>query len=120
MVSAQHAAVRSAAVVHWQMARDLYHLATVAGMAPFVGMIGTVWGIFNSFPCCGGEKSAYMAAVAELLSRSMMPAALGLVIAITTSWGYKHLSARMAEFDIEMRNAVRDVPDYLASCSFRL
>jgi biopolymer transport protein ExbB/TolQ len=120
VVSAQHAAERSAAVVHWQMAHDLYGLATVAATAPFVGMIGTVWGIVNSFPGCGGEKSACMAAVAELLSESIMPAALGLAVAITTSWGYKHLSARMAEFDIEMRNAVRDLPDYLASCAFRL
>jgi len=48
------------------------------------------------------------------LSESIMPAALGLAVAIAASWGYKHLSARMAEFDIEMRGAVRGLPGYLS------
>ena len=61
-----------------------------------------------------------MAAVAALLSESIIPAALGLAVAITTSWGYKHLSARMAEFDIEMRSAGTCPTTWLVSCAFRL
>jgi len=114
VTSAQHAAERSAAVVHRQMAGGLCGLATVAATAPFVGMIGAVWGIVHSFPGCGGEKSMCMAAIANLLSESMMPAALGLAVAIIASCGHKYLSARMADFDIEMRNAVQDLPVYLA------
>jgi biopolymer transport protein ExbB/TolQ len=110
---AQHAAERTATEVHGRMARGLRTLGTVTATAPFVGMIGTVWGIFNSFPGCAGESSMYMATVAELLSKSIMPAGLGLAAAIMTSWGHKYLSARMADFDIEMTNAVRDLPDYL-------
>ena len=117
---AQHAAERSAAVVHRQMRRGLCGLATVAATAPFVGMIGAVWGIAHSFPPCGTEKSTCMAAIAERLSESIMPAALGLAVAITASSGYKYLSARMTDIDIEMRNAVRNLPDYLANCRFRL
>ncbi|MGA2593479.1 MAG: MotA/TolQ/ExbB proton channel family protein [Bryobacteraceae bacterium] len=63
MSLAQHAAGRSAVDAHSQMARRLGGLGTVAATAPFVGMIRTVWGIFNSYPGCGGEKSACMAAV---------------------------------------------------------
>jgi biopolymer transport protein ExbB/TolQ len=74
----------------------------------------TVWGLFNSFPGCGGEKWTCMAAIAERLSESIMPAAIGLAAAITASWGYEYLSARMADFDIEMRNAACDLPDSLA------
>ena len=102
------------------MARGLCGLATVAATVPFVGMIGTVWGIVNSFPGCGGEKSTCMAAVADLLSESLMPAALGLAVAITASWGHKYLSAQLADFDVEMRNTVRDLPDCLATCGVRL
>jgi len=96
------------------MALGLRTLGTVAATAPYVGMIGTVWGIFNSFPGCGGERSMCMPAVADLLSKSIMPTGIGLAAAIMASWGHKHLSARMADFDIEMANAVRDMPDYLA------
>ncbi|SPF46883.1 exported hypothetical protein [Candidatus Sulfopaludibacter sp. SbA4] len=96
------------------MARGLCGLATVASTGPFAGMIGTVWGIYGSFPACGADQWTCMAAIAELLSESIMPAALGLAVAIAASWGYKHLSARMAEFDIEMRGAVRGLPGYLS------
>jgi len=111
---AQHAAERSAVLVHRRMARGLRGLATVAATAPFVGMFGTCWGIANSFPGCGGEKSTCMAAVAALLSESIMPAALGLAVATTASVGYKYLSGRMAGFDLEMSDAVRDLPDLIA------
>jgi biopolymer transport protein ExbB/TolQ len=96
--------------VHRRMARGLCGLATVAATAPFVGMIGTCWGIVNSFQGCGGNRSTCMAAVAALLSESIMPAALGLAVAITASWAYKYLSGRMAGFDAEMQDAVRDLP----------
>jgi biopolymer transport protein ExbB/TolQ len=113
MALAQHAAERSAKVVHRRMTRGLCGLATVAATAPFVGMIGTCWGVVNSFPGCGGNKSTCMAAVAALLSESIMPAALGLAVAITASWGYKHLNGRMADFDAEMQDAVGNLPGLL-------
>ena len=59
--------------------------------------------------------TAFMAAIAEGLSESMMPAALGLAIAITALWGYKCLSIQMEKFQTEMRNAIFDLTDYLAS-----
>jgi hypothetical protein len=47
-----------------------------------------------------------------------MPTALGLAVAITALLGYKYLSARMADLEIEMRNVVRDLTT-LANCGFR-
>lgn len=98
-------------LVHRRMARGLRGLATVAASAPFVGIFGTCWGIVNSFRGCGGERSTCMAAGAALLSESIMPAALGLAVATIASVGYKYLSGRMAEFDLEMAEAVRDLPE---------
>jgi biopolymer transport protein ExbB/TolQ len=106
----QHAAGRSARSVRRQMGRGLSGLATVAATAPFLGMFGTVVGIVNSFVGCDGEKSVRLAAVVNLLSQSMIPAAYGLALAIVASWGYKHLSARLSEFDREMCKAVSDLP----------
>lgn len=116
VVLAQHAAERSVASVHREMARGLFGLATVAATAPFLGMIGTVWGIAHSFPGCGGERSACMAAVAELLSESIMPSAFGLAVAITALWSYKYLSAQMGDFDTEMRNMALELANCLAGC----
>ncbi len=111
---AQHAAKRSAVAVHRDLARGLFGLGTVAATAPFLGMAGTVLGIFNSFPGCGGEKSACMAAVVERLSESMMPGAFGLALAITALWGYRYLDSRLDDFDAEMQNAILELTNRLA------
>ena len=111
---AQHAAERSSAAVGREMGRGLSGLATVAATAPFIGMIGTVLGIFNSFPGFDGEESAIMAAIAERLSNSMMPTALGVAVSVTAFSGYRYLSAQMPDFNCEMRNAVLDLASYLS------
>jgi len=96
------------------MARGLGGLATVAATAPFVGIIGTLLGIFDAFRGCGCEKTAYMAAVAGYLSESLMPSEAGLAVAIMASTAHQYLSARLDYFDMEMRNAAREMPGYLA------
>src|SRR4051812_31414340 len=102
---AQHAAERSAMATHREMARGLYGLATVASVAPFMGMLGVLQGIFDSFRYGSGEKTALMALYFGGLSDAMIPAALGLAVAITASWGYQHLTAQLAAFDCEMHAA---------------
>ncbi len=96
---------RSATVVHREMKRGLNSLATIASTAPFVGISGTVSGIVNSFPGCGADRSTCMAAVFERLSGSLVPTALGLLVAIPALWCYKYLSSQMEVFDREMENA---------------
>ena len=107
VVLAQHAAERSAVRVHREMGCGLSGLATVAATAPFVGMIGTVLGIINSFRGFDGERSAIMAAIAQGLSDSMMPTALGVAASITALWGYRYFSTRLADFNSEIRNAIQ-------------
>jgi biopolymer transport protein TolQ len=99
------------------MTRGLCGLATVAAMAPFLGMVGTLWAIVNSFPGFDGERSAIMAAIAERLSQSIMPTALRLAVAPTALCGYRTLKNQMADFDGEMRRAELDLAHYLAGYS---
>jgi biopolymer transport protein ExbB/TolQ len=113
VVLAQHAAARSAAKVHREMGRGLCGLATVAATAPFVGMIGTVLGIINSFPGVTGERSAIMAAIAQRLSDSMMPTALGVALSVAALCGYRYFSAQIADFNSEIRNAILDLSNHL-------
>jgi biopolymer transport protein ExbB/TolQ len=119
VLCAQHAAERAAAVTHRQVARGLDGLATVSATAFFLGMLGTLLGMVNSFLGCGGERSTCMAAMASRLSESLIWCAVGLAIATTASASRKYLSARLAYFDIEMQTAVRDMPDYLAPLTRR-
>lgn len=99
----------SAAVVHRRMSRGLSSLATVAATAPFFGLFGTVVGIVNSCPGCGGEKSACLAAVVELLSQSLAPTTMGLLVAVPALWCYKYLRS-----EIEMENASLELANQLS------
>jgi biopolymer transport protein ExbB/TolQ len=112
---AQLAAELAAASVHRKMARGLAGLATIAATAPFLGMLGTVWGIYNSFTGFDGERSAIMAALADRLSQAIMPTALGLAVATMSLWGYRYLNSWMGEFDVEMRNAILELPGHLST-----
>jgi biopolymer transport protein ExbB/TolQ len=105
---------RSAAVVHGEMKRGLNSLATIASTAPWVGLFGTILGIANSFPGCSGERSTCMAAIAERLSESFVPTALGLLVAIPALWCYKYLRTELGAFDIEMENVSVGLVNYRA------
>jgi hypothetical protein len=100
----QRASRRAAAVVHEDMKQGLSSLATIASIAPFVGVFGTVFGILTSFIGCGGEKSACMAAVAERLSVSIWPTALGLLAGLISLWSYRFFAGRLQTFDRDMEN----------------
>jgi biopolymer transport protein ExbB/TolQ len=104
--------IGAAAAVHQEMKRGVSSLATIASVAPWLGLLLTLRGIVFSFGGGSGEKTAMMAALANRLSESLMPTALGLVVAIPALWWYKYLSGRVQDFDGEMEEATSD----LVSC----
>jgi biopolymer transport protein TolQ len=110
----KRACARSAAVVHEEMKQGLNSLATIASTASWVGLFGTLLGMADSFKGVGAEKSAIMAAITQSLSESLMPAAMGLLVAISASWFYKYLSGEMESFDLEMENASLELISHLA------
>jgi hypothetical protein len=92
-------------VAHEEMKGELYSLATIASVAPLVGLFGTVVGIANSFGGCYGQRSTCIGPVAGALSESMLPTALGLAAALVALWSYEYLAGRLRTIDLEMENA---------------
>jgi hypothetical protein len=107
---------RSAAIVHRQMRQGLNSLATVAYIAPLVGIFGTLIGIVNSFPGITGEKHTVMMATFARLSDACVPTALGLLVGVPSLWFYKYLADRLACFDREMENASLELVNLLIVC----
>jgi biopolymer transport protein ExbB/TolQ len=64
------------------MKRGLKTLATIASVAPWLGLLITVIGIVGSFVGCGGEKSTCMAAIVDRLANVIARSALGLLVGI--------------------------------------
>ncbi len=96
---------RSGAIVHRSMMKRVTSLATIASLAVFVGMFGTVLGIINSFRGISGEKSSDMAITASYLADAFVPTAVGLLVAIPAFCFYKYLRQRGEAFDVEMESA---------------
>ena len=105
MESARRASERSAVVVHGNMKRGLWSLATIASTAPWVGVLGTVQGINDSFLGFGGSKESLMAAKFEGLSRALAPTALGVMVALAAMWCYRYLLSEVEAFDSDMESA---------------
>jgi biopolymer transport protein ExbB/TolQ len=110
----KRASERSSAVVHKDLKQGLSSLATIASIAPLVGVFGNMTGILSSFVGCAGEKSACMAATVERLSESIWPTAFGLMVGLISVWCYKYLSGRLEAFDREMKNASLELLNQLA------
>ena len=96
-----------------RLERNLNWLATVATIAPFVGLFGTVLGIMDAFAALSTAGSASLRAVAPGISESLVTTALGLFAAIPAAlfynyYGYlvKEIGAKMEDFVLEFLNLI--------------
>jgi biopolymer transport protein TolQ len=71
-------------------------LATIAAIAPFIGLFGTVMGIIDAFHGLGTAGAATLRAVAPGISEALITTAAGLVVAIPAVIGYNQLTAQLA------------------------
>ncbi|SPE25254.1 membrane hypothetical protein [Candidatus Sulfopaludibacter sp. SbA3] len=91
--------------MHEDMKQGVNGLATVASLAPWVGLFGTVMGIAGLFRGVNGDKTAFMAWLMGGLSLALWPTALGILVGLTSLWCYRHLNGNLKVFDREMENA---------------
>jgi len=80
-------------------------LASIGSTAPFVGLFGTVWGIYHALVAIGSTGNAGIDAVAGPIGETLIMTALGLAVAIPAVLGYnalvrgnKFIIARMNRF----------------------
>ena len=69
--------------------KNLWFLAMVAGVAPFIGLFGTVWGVMDSFAAIGLNQSVSIGVIAPGLATALGTTALGLIAAIPAAIGYQ-------------------------------
>jgi len=69
-------------------------LATVASTAPFVGLFGTVWGIYHALTAIGIAGQASIDKVAGPVGEALIMTAIGLAVAVPAVLGYNWLVRR--------------------------
>jgi biopolymer transport protein ExbB len=72
----------------------LAFLATVGSTAPFVGLFGTVWGIYHALRAIGVAGQASIDKVAGPVGESLIMTAIGLAVAVPAVLGYNWLVRR--------------------------
>ena len=85
---------RAVSNVQGRLQDGLAVLATVGSTAPFVGLFGTVWGIYNALVKIGISGQASIDKVAGPVGEALIMTAIGLAVAVPAVMGYNWLIRR--------------------------
>ncbi|WP_202416531.1 MotA/TolQ/ExbB proton channel family protein [Duganella qianjiadongensis] len=93
----------------------LSFLATVGSTAPFIGLFGTVWGIYNALIAIGMSGNASIDKVAGPVGEALIMTAFGLFVAVPAVLGYNWLVRRNKSAMEDVRSFSADVHSVLIS-----
>ena len=83
-------------------------LATAVSAAPFLGLLGTVWGVMDAFNGMAQSGSAALSAVAPGISGALLTTIVGLLVALPSMVGYNLLSSRIRRISVQMDNFAQE------------
>jgi biopolymer transport protein TolQ len=82
--------------------RGILILAMISSIAPFLGLLGTVWGIMNSFYEIGDQGSASLPVVAPGIAAALITTIAGLAVAIPALFFYNYCNNKAEEVQDEV------------------
>ena len=95
----------------------LAFLATVGSTAPFIGLFGTVWGIYHALTAIGIAGQASIDKVAGPVGEALIMTAIGLAVAVPAVLGYNWLIRRNKAAMDQVRSFGADLHAVLLSSS---
>jgi len=84
-------------------------LAIAVSGGPFLGLLGTVWGVMSTFAGIAQEGSATMAAMAPGVSAALVTTVAGLLVAIPSMFGYNWLVHNLRVRSVELDNFAQEL-----------
>lgn len=79
-------------------------LSTAVSGAPFLGLLGTVWGVMDAFSGIAQSGSANLAAMAPGVSGALITTVVGLLVAIPAMFGYNFLVTSVRSMIVQAEN----------------
>ncbi|ADE55778.1 MotA/TolQ/ExbB proton channel family protein [Coraliomargarita akajimensis] len=86
-------------------------LGSIVTGAPFLGLLGTVWGVMDAFGGMAGSGSASLQSLAPGVSGALLTTVAGLVVAIPSVFGYNYLLQQTKISVVELENFASTVAD---------
>ena len=84
-------------------------LATAGTISPFIGLLGTVWGIFNALAGLAEGGAIRIEEIAGPVGEALVMTAAGLAVAIPAVLGYNLLGRRIGQIEAELEGFAHDV-----------
>ncbi len=89
-------------------------LATVGSIAPFVGLLGTVWGIYHALTGIAAAGQITIDKVAGPVGEALIMTAAGLAVAIPAVLGYNIFGRVIGRIEADLEGFARDLRELLA------
>ncbi len=89
-------------------------LATAVSGAPFLGLLGTVWGVMDTFGDVAAAGSANLTAMAPGVSAALITTVTGLLVAIPAMFGYNFLVTSIRGMTVDMDNFAAELSSEFA------
>jgi biopolymer transport protein ExbB len=90
-------------------------LATVGSTAPFVGLLGTVWGIYHALVSISGAGLVSIDKISGPVGEALIMTAAGLAVAIPAVLGYNILGRLIGRIEADLEGFARDLRELLLS-----
>lgn len=100
-----------------KLENGLTWLATTGSSAPFVGLLGTVWGIYHALLSIGAAGDASLQAVAGPVGEALIMTALGLFVAIPAVLAYNFFNRSNRKINARFDEFAHDLHDFFATGS---
>jgi len=85
-----------------KLEKNLGLLATAASVSPFLGLLGTVWGLLVSFQEMTTYNSARLSVVAPGIAEALVTTVVGLIVAIPSLVMYNYMASSIKKFETQM------------------
>lgn len=110
MTAVQNAMERSVAEAALRLEARMSIASTALSAAPFVGLLGTVWGLLDTFSLMSDTGGPHgFSLLAPGVTTALVTTVLGLLIAIPSMLVYNHLVARIRGLIVRMENFVSEL-----------
>ena len=93
--------------------KGLAVLATTGSTAPFVGLLGTVFGILGAFKVIGQEGGGGLSTIGPLIGEALYVTGYGLMVAIPSVMLFNWLSGKITKYEAGLANAGSELVDQL-------
>ena len=92
---------------------NMVFLASIVSGAPFLGLLGTVWGVMDAFSAVSVQQTASIQTLAPGVSAALLTTISGLLVAIPCLFGYNLLFAMTKRLITELENYASSLADRL-------